>query len=267
MVDEHTRLLERRWKETGDISDFSRYAGALSRATGKWNRHKDYPHLAFGLGSTVRMTPIDAWDYARKKGGILQSLAEAVIRRMILSRQSPDGSDLYQITRTVNLKFSDGLELYSAFAELPDDESSRELLTEGFNMPVREGIGGLQELLIPKSEKLVARLLNHARIQRARDSFECGTSEYGSDDYVIALFGDVETAQRYGGYLHRYGTGNIWDMDRDKISQELANRKDCVLVRPVGLGGRNYFGISHIIANDMFCCSAYACPVISADKR
>jgi len=224
-----------------------------------------YGKVRFTSGSTDFLDSPNAMEFPRKSGGFLQSLGHGIVARVAFHEDNEatgrdlDGSDEYQKTSTVSIKYHNGKGWSSAFMELPDEEASFELVKAGYKKNKNN-----RELAIPRSEPLVAKLIGLAEeAGRVRPVFKArslqlstkqsrGHSEYGSNSDIIAIVGNAEIAELNAAYLQKRQRehGFLYDLTESEVESELKGKKDQALIRPVGLGG--YSGGIVIYADDDF---------------
>lgn len=221
-----------------------------------------YGDVRFTSGSKDFLTSPQAMEFARKNGGFLQNLGRAIVARVAFHEDNEktncglDGSDDYQKTSTVNIKYHDEKGWHSAFMELPNEEASYKLVEAGYKANHNGG-----ELVIPCSEPLVAKLIGLAQeAGRVRPIFKAnplklsteqtrGRSEYGKNKDIIAVVGNAEIAELNAAYLQKMQRehGFLYDFTESDIEKMLKGKDGQALIRPVGLGSGNYGSIIDVI--------------------
>lgn len=225
-----------------------------------------YGTVRFTPGSTKSLNSHEAMEFSRESGGFLQSLGHAIVARfafhddtkatrrgldggaaqLLHNIHSLDGSNEYQKTSTVSVKYHDGNGWRSAFMELPDEKASFELVNAGYQKHKNN-----QELVMPCSDPLVAKLIGLAqdagrvcpvfnvRTSRLATNQSNGRSEYGRDKGIIAVVGNAEIAELNAAYLQKIKRvhGFLYDLTESEVKRELKGKKGEALIRPVGLGG------------------------------
>ncbi|MBI4739466.1 hypothetical protein HY772_08060 [Candidatus Woesearchaeota archaeon] len=185
--------------------------------------------------------------FAADQNAVLQSVREAGAFRIEAERK--DNADYYQATRTSAVYFKDDSNFYVAFDDAP--KSSQNIILER----VREGYDASfngREWILPKTDRHIAQILKRAEksdrvIPVVESLLELMTkastlsSEFGSNDTVQALFGDV--AEPYARMLHKheYQTGLVYLLAPKILDRHVDAQS--ALVRPVGIGGVGFFGV------------------------
>jgi hypothetical protein len=225
-----------------------------------------YDKICLTRGSTEKINSPDAMEFSRKSGGFLQSLGHSIVGLIAFYEDDKatgrglDGSDDYQKTSTVNIKYYDGIRWYSAFMDLPDEETSFELVKAGCQRHKDK-----QELAMPRSDPLVAKLIRLAmEAGRISPIFKTrslelstkqtgGRSEYGSNPDIIAVIGHAKITELYASYMQKKGrkTGFLNDLTESEIEKKMKGREDQALIRPVDLGVV-YFDLRFIYAINNF---------------
>jgi hypothetical protein len=178
--------------------------------------------------------------FAADQNAVLQSLREAAAFR--IEARGKDDADRYQATRTGAVYFKDGNKFYVAFDDIPDTKE---------NVVLARAIDGYEantegrELLVSKKDKQIAQLLKRAeKSDRIVEVIESplelatkatdGSSEFGSNKAVQALFGDV--AEPYAAMLksRKYDKGFVYVLTPESLDKQVDAQN--ALVRPVGLG-------------------------------
>ena len=223
-----------------------------------------YGNLELTAGSQNRLTSPQAFEFAKEHGGKLQGLGHAIVARAVLykddkeTKQGLDGSNEYQKTSTISLKFKDGEKVVAAFIELDDDERSLALVQEGYTAN-----NSGRELIKPLSDPLVSRLIEIAResgricpaltkrLLELSTIQKKGKSDYGYNTVIVAAVGSPEVAELNAGYLqeHGYNNGFFWDFTTSELEEKLSGTKDHAIIRPVGLGGGSYVDVYGIDAS------------------
>jgi len=278
MADKGLSEAGRRFRQTATYEDLSRYMRELDRTRTPYIQKVDFAgregqwyetpidSFEFGTSSPGRLTFLDAWTYAKDQGGLLQSLAEAMTRRVVFYKDNQargtalDHTDTYQVTRTVNLKFYDNWGWYSAFTELPDEEASLELLTEGFE----SHSGDFQDLVRSRNDSFIARLLGQAKDSKricpvqndnklVLSTKQNGSSAYGRHRNLVAVFGSQTIAELNAWYLQQrnHQKGHLWELTKGQVENKLKGKEKSVLVLPVGLGGVGYSYDAHVVVADI----------------
>jgi len=180
--------------------------------------------------------------FAAKRDAVLQSLREAAAFR-IETGLKDDDADLYQATRTAAAYFKDkDGKLYVAFDDIPNPQKNIILarVQEGYDAN-RKG----REFVLSKKDKHIAQLLKRAEksgrvvevvespLELATKASE-GSSEFGSNNIVQALFGDM--AEPYAAMHHKSGhcKGFVYVLTQERLDKQVDTQS--ALVRPVGLG-------------------------------
>ena len=224
-----------------------------------------------------------AFDFAQKAGGRLQSSGEALVVRVAFHNDvqehseiydtaekqaaALDGSNNYQRTRTVSLKvkndgsFNVDVPYVTLFAELDNDEASRALVQEGYDAnskgdnflvkPVKDGF--ICDLIAQaKDTGRVAAALTERPLKLTTAQTK-GKSAYGQNQNVIAIFGNTELTEMNASYLSErgYKEGFVWDYTTKELKDLLEIKEDSAIVCSVGLGGGDYV-ISYVDAVDVF---------------
>lgn len=222
--------------------------------------------------STEKLNSPNAMEFTRKNGGFLQSLGHAIVTCIAFDENNKatgldtDGSNDYQKTSTISIKYFDGIRWYSAFMELPDEKASFELVKAGYQKHKNK-----QELTMPRSDPLVAKLIGLAmETGRISPLFKTktlkmstkqngGRSEYGSNPDIIAVIGHAEIAELYASYMQKKGrkTGFLNDLTESEIENKMKGKEDQALIRPVDFGVV-YFDFGFINAINNFGISAHA---------
>lgn len=193
--------------------------------------------------------------FAAEQKAVLQSIREAGAFR--IQAEGKDDADRYQATRTGAVYFKDGSKFYVAFDDTSDTKENIVLAraVEGYEAN-KEG----RELLVSKKDKYLAQILKRAEksdriVEVVESPLELatkasGSSEFGSNKTVQALFGDI--AEPYAGMLHKrgYGKGFVYVLTPEKLEKQVDAQN--TLVRPVGLGVDSYIDISSVDAIDRF---------------
>ena len=232
-----------------------------------------YGSLEVSSGSKDNLTVPQAFEFAQKAGGRLQSLGEALAVRAAFYNDDKqtgsglDGSNNYQRTRTVSLKvkndgsFKVDAPYVTLFAELDNDDASRKLVQEGYDAnnegnnlvkPVKDGF--ICDLIAQaKDTGRIAPALAENPLKLSTVQKE-GKSAYGQNQNVIAVFGNAELAEMNASYLSErdYKEGFIWDYTTKELENELEGKEDSAIVRAVGLGGVNCSIIYGVNANVNF---------------
>ena len=213
----------------------------------------------------------------------MQSLGEALAIRVAFYNDDKetgsglDGSNSYQRTRTVSLKFkNDGsfnvdAPHVTAFAELDNDGASRYLIQEG---DAANSAG--KQLIKSVKDGLICDLIAHAKSAGrivpalAKNPLKLptyqnnGKSAYGQHPNVIALFGNTELAELSACYLSErcsYKEGVVWDYTSKDSEEALKGREDSALVQAVVLVGVDY-DVGDVSANVDFSGSGRARAVV-----
>jgi hypothetical protein len=190
--------------------------------------------------------------FAADRNSILQSLREAAAFR--IEAQGKYAADHYQATRTGAVYFKDGNKFYVAFDDVPDAKE---------NIVLARAIDGYEankagrEFLLSKKDKQIAQLLKRSeKSDRIVEVIESplelatkttdGSSEFGSNKAVQALFGDI--AEPYAAMLksRKYDEGFVYVLTPESLDKQVDAQN--ALVRPVGLG----FDIYYVYAIDRF---------------
>ncbi len=220
-----------------------------------------YGDVRFTSGSKDFLNSPQAMEFARKNGGFLQGIGRAIVARVAFHEDNEktncglDGSDDYQKTSTVSIKYHDGKNWQTAFMELPNEDASYKLVDAGYKAN-RNG----SELIIPQNEPLVAKLIGLAQeAGRVRPIFKAnplklsteqtrGRSEYGKNKDIIAVVGNAEIAELNASYLQKMQRehGFLYDFTESNIEKMLEGKDGQAVVRPVGLGGGNGISIDDI---------------------
>src|SRR3989344_4614824 len=232
-----------------------------------------YGTLEVSSSSQDRLTVPQAFEFARKHDGRLQTIGEALAVRVAFynddkeTKSGIDGSNNYQRTRTVSLKvkndgsFNVDVPYVTLFAELDNDEASRALVQEGYDAnskgdnflvkPVKDGF--ICDLIAQaKDTGRVAAALTERPLKLTTAQTK-GKSAYGQNQNVIAIFGSAELGEMNAGYLSErgYKEGSVWDHTTKELESEFKGEEDSAIVCSVGLGGGDYV-ISYVNAVDVF---------------
>jgi hypothetical protein len=219
--------------------------------------------VRFSPSSSARLNSPQALDYARKHGMCLQSLGYAIVTRVALYNadkedgQGVDHSDDYQKTITLSLKWKNNGRLVGGFAELEDDDLSRKLVQDGYDLK-RSG----KELICSRDDPVVSKLVECARqcpVLKTRPlEFSTeqrgGKSVYGSNDTVVAATGSRAIAEFNAGYLLDKGCriGCVLDFTEEDLEDLLRGNENGVVICPVGLGGDVFNDVNIIFADGSF---------------
>jgi hypothetical protein len=214
-----------------------------------------FENVEFTESSKEFLTWPKAVKFAADQNAVLQSLREAAAFR--IEAQGKDDADRYQATRTCAVYFKDGNKFYVAFDDIPDTKE---------NIVLARAIDGYEankagrEFLLSKKDKHIAQFLKRAEksdriVQVVESPLElatktnAGSSEFGSNKAVQALFGDI--AELYAAILKSrdYDEGFVYVLTPESLDKHVAGDK--ALVRPVGLGDDNYNCI-YVDANNRF---------------
>ena len=241
-----------------------------------------YGILDVSSDSKDNLTVPQAFDFAQKAGGRLQTIGEALVVRVAFHndvKEHPeiydtaekqaaalDGSNNYQRTRTVSLKvkndgsFNVDAPYVTLFAEL-DNDKARALVQEGYDAnskgdnflvkPVKDGF--ICDLIAQaKDTGRVAAALTESPLKLATAQKD-GKSAYGQNQNIIAVFGSAELGEMNAGYLSErgYKEGSVWDHTTKELESEFKGEEDSAIVCSVGLGGGDYV-ISYANAVDVF---------------
>lgn len=227
----------------------------------------------------------DAFDFAEKQSGRLQTIGEALVTRVAFydadkkDKSGLDNSNDYQRTSTVGLSMkNDGsfkvdAPYVVAFAELDMNEASRKLVQDGYKANNAD-----KELIIPVNDAsicdLIAQAKDTGRIAPALANTPLkltttqtnGKSAYGQHPNMIAAFGNVELAELNARYLSErgYKEGYLWDFTAKDFKNLLEEKEDHSHVCAVGLGGGDY---CNVVANVNFDDYGRARSVIHANKK
>jgi len=205
----------------------------------------------------------EAVKFAADQNAILQSVREAGAFR--IEAEGKYDADNTQATRTGVIYFKDGSKFYVAFDDIPDARQNIILacVQEGYDASSKR-----RELLVSKKDKQIAQLLKRAEkndrigqiaknpVENALDVMalelatkaSAGSSEFGSNKVVQALFGDV--AELYAGMLHKrnYDKGCIYLLVPESLDKQVAGDK--AIIQPVSLSGDD--DIAVVLAGNVF---------------
>jgi len=199
--------------------------------------------------------------FAADQNTVLQSGREA--GAFSIQANGKDAADRHQATRTGAIYFKDGNKFYVAFDDTPDAAQNIILAR------VQEGYTAssiIRDWVLPKSDKHIAQILKRAEksdriVEIVESELELvtkasvGSSEFGSNDKIQALLGDV--AEPYAGMLHKRGhiKGFVNFLTLEKLNKTIDDQNAAVL--PVGLGNVNV-NVYVVYANNLFGDSGHA---------
>jgi len=232
-----------------------------------------YGTLEVSSSSQDRLTVPQAFEFARKHDGRLQTIGEALAVRVAFynddkeTKSGIDGSADYQRTSTISLKlknngsFTVDAPYVCAFVDLEDNKHGRALLHEGYDANCK-GNNLLKSVKDGFICDLIAQAKDTGRVASAlaerplklATAQKGGKSAYGQHPNVIAVFGNTELTELNAHYLSErgYKEGFFLDYTTPELEDELKGKEDNVIVRSVGLGGDNYGNVGSVGAVVVF---------------
>ncbi|MBI4738364.1 hypothetical protein HY772_02170 [Candidatus Woesearchaeota archaeon] len=185
--------------------------------------------------------------FAADQNSVLQSVREVGAFR--IEAEEKDDADRYQATRTCAVYFKDGSNFYVAFDDAP--EASQNIILERVQEDYDAAFNG-REWILPKTDRHIAQILKRAEksdrvipvveslLELMTKASTC-SSEFGSNDTVQALLGDV--AEPYARMLHKrdYHKGLVYLLTLSILDKHVDAQS--ALVRPVGVGCVSFFSV------------------------
>jgi len=215
-----------------------------------------FSNLVFGRESTKDLNLPDAVRFAARfaaQDGILQSVGEAVYAR---KRVGDKASWDYQHTRTGAFYVIENGKSYVAFDDVADSTRNAVIhyAVDGCQAH-KEGKGffidgsWLDDIL--HRAKGSNRFLEVPVSGNVEESVVGSPCEYETNPYFVAVLGK-EMASVNAELIRSKGhkTGGLLMLDASTVNTEVSSGKG--LVRPVGLGGDDYYGIVSVVAGGSF---------------